>query len=223
MRVLCACEESQAVTIAFRELGHEAYSCDVIECSGGHPEWHIIQDVLPLLNGNCTFKTCDGVTHCIEGKWDLIIGFPPCTYMTNAGAVRMRVNGEIVPERYQKMLKARAFFMAIYNADCDRIAIENPTPMKLCELPPYQQAIQPYWFGHPYSKRTCLWLKNVPLLVPTNMLDHWEPYVNGGNLDANGNYRQFKGRNERDAKTRSKTFTGIAAAMAAQWGGECYT
>lgn len=107
--------------------------------------------------------------------------------------------------------------MKFLDADCPHIAVENPTPMKLVGLPPYQQAIQPYWFGHPYSKRTCLWLKDLPPLVPTDMLDHHEPYVNGGCKDANGNYRRFQGRKERDPKTRSKTFVGIAKAMAEQW------
>ena len=218
MRVLVACEESQRVCAAFRRKGHEAYSCDVIEPSGGHPEWHVQGNALEIINGNCKFTTMDGTQHHIEGKWDLLIAHPPCTYLTNAGAVRMRVKGEIVQERYEKMLEGREFFMAFYNADCDKICIENPVPMKICELPPYDQIIQPYMFGHPYSKRTCLWLKGLHKLVPTDMVEKYEPYVNGGNLDAHGNYRQFKGRNERDPKTRSKTFEGIANAMAEQWG-----
>lgn len=110
MQILVACEESQAVTIALRKLGHEAYSCDLIPCSGGHPEWHIQQDVLPLLNGYCFFKTCDGSAHYVLGRWDMLIAFPPCTYLTNASAVRMRVNGEIVAERYAKAMEAKAFF-----------------------------------------------------------------------------------------------------------------
>lgn len=217
MKVLVACEESQAVCIAMRELGHEAYSCDTQEPSGGHPEWHILGDVLPLINGNCSFTTMGGANVEVKGPWDLIIAHPPCTYMANSSAVRMRVKGEIQPERYAKAMEAKAFFMAIYNADCPRICIENPTPLKIVGLPPYDQVIQPYEYGHPYSKRTCLWLKGLPHLQPTNILDHHEPYVNGGNKDAHGNYRQFKGRNERDQKTRSKTFTGVAKAMAQQW------
>ena len=202
VRILVACEESQEVCKAFREKGHEAYSCDIIECSGGHPEWHIMCDARELL----------------KMRWDMIIAHPPCTYLTNASAVRMRVNGQIQMERYEKAMAARDFFLAFYNADCPRIAIENPTPMKLVNLPAYTQAIQPYWFGHPYSKRTCLWLKNLPPLVPTEMIEHHEPYVNGGCKDSHGNYRKFQGRNERDPKTRSKTFHGIATAMAEQWG-----
>lgn len=217
MRVLVACEESQEVCKAFRTLGHEAYSADIQECSGGFPQWHILGDVLPLIDGNCKFTTMDSTEHEIIGKWDLLIAFPPCTYMTNASAVRMRVKGEIVPERYEKAMKAKEFFMKFYNANCDRIAIENPTPMKLIGLPDYTQAIQPYQFGHPYSKRTCLWLKNLPKLEPTDVIEKHEPYVNGGCKDAHGNYRRFQGRKERDPKTRSKTFPGIAKAMAEQW------
>lgn len=217
MRVLVACEESQAVCIAMRERGHEAYSCDMQEPSGGHPEWHILGDVLPIINGNCSFTTMTGDRVTIDSTWDLIVAHPPCTYMANSSAVRMRVKGEIQPERYRKAMEAKEFFMAIYNADCPRICIENPTPLKLVGLPPYDQAIQPYEYGHPYSKRTCLWLKGLPHLQPTNILDHHEPYVNGGNKDAHGNYRQFKGRNERDQKTRSKTFRGVAEAIATQF------
>ena len=202
MRVLVACEESQAVCKAFRERGHEAYSCDLQECSGGHPEWHIRGDALELL----------------KLKWDLHIAHPPCTYMTNAGAVRMRVKGEIQPERFKRAMEAKAFFMAFYNADVPKIAIENPTPMKIVGLPPCSQVIQPYYFGHPYSKRTCLWLKGLPPLMATEILAKHEPYVNGGRKDSHGNYRRFQGRKERDPKMRSKTFPGIARAMAEQWG-----
>ena len=218
MKVLVACEESQAVCKAFRERGHEAYSADIQDPSGGHSEWHILGDVIPLINGNCHFQTMDGKDHQIDGSWDLLIAFPPCTYMTNAGAVRMRVNGEIVKERYEKAMKAKEFFMTFYNAKCPRIAIENPTPMKIVGLPPYTQAIQPYQFGHPYSKRTCLWLKGLSKLKPTRIIENHQPYVNGGCKDSHGNYRRFQERKERDPKIRSKTFPGIAEAMAEQWG-----
>lgn len=204
MRVLVACEESQAVTKELRRLGHEAYSCDIEPCSGGHPEWHLQVDALELL----------------KMRWDMIIAHPPCTYMTNAGAVRMRVNGEIQKERYKKAMEAKDFFMKFYDADCQRICIENPTPMKIIGLPPYTQAIQPYEYGHPYSKRTCLWLKGLPRLQATEIILQHTPYVNGGFKDSHGNYRRFQGRNERDAKTRSKTFPGIARAMAEQWAGK---
>lgn len=204
MRILVACEESQTVTIELRKLGHEAYSCDIDSCSGGHPEWHLQTNALEML----------------KMRWDMIIAFPPCTYMTNAGAVRMRVKGEIVQERYQKAMEAKEFFMRFYNADCPKIAIENPTPMKIVDLPSYTQVIQPYYFGHPYSKRTCLWLRGLPPLMPTEVMAHHEPFVNGGHKDAHGNYRRFKGRKERDPKIRSKTFNGIAKAMAEQWAGK---
>ena len=128
MKILVACEESQAVAVALRQRGHEAYSCDLIPCSGGHPEWHIQQDVLPLLDGYAFFYTCDGAPHYILGRWDMIIAFPPCTYLTNASAVRMRVKGEIVPERYAKAMEAKAFFMRFLTAECEKIAVENPTP-----------------------------------------------------------------------------------------------
>ena len=220
MRVLVACEESQAVTIELRRLGHEAYSCDIIPCSGGHPEWHIQQDVLPLLNGYAVFKTCDGILHYVVGRWDMIIAFPPCTYLTNASAVRMRVKGQIVPQRYAKAMEAKAFFMSFLVADCSKIAVENPTPMKLVGLPPYTQVLQPWQYGHPYTERTCLWLKGLLPLEPTDIITEGvTPYVNGGCKDANGNYRRFQGRKERDPKIRAKTFPGIAAAMADQWAG----
>lgn len=217
MKVLVACEESQTVCKAFRERGHEAYSCDIQEPSGGHPEWHILGNAVAALDGG-TITTMDGQSHCI-GKWDLLIAHPPCTYLCNASAVRMRGGGEIVEERYALAMEAKAFFMKFYSADVEKIAVENPTPMKIVGLPPYTQAIQPYEYGHPYSKRTCLWLKGLPKLRPTKVLDHHEPYVNGGSKDANGNYRRFQGRRERDPKVRSKTFPGIAAAMAEQWTG----
>lgn len=205
MRVLVACEESQAVCKAFRELGHEAYSCDIQECSGGHPEWHIQGDVLPLL----------------KEKWDLIIAHPPCTYLTNAGARWLWAGHELNKERYQKGLAAKEFFMAFYNADCPRIAIENPVPSAVFELPKYNQVIQPYEYGHSATKKTCLWLKGLPKLVPTNIVEKpvYEKFV-----QKNGHVRRTcwemmqKGGKER-AKERSKTFPGIARAMAEQWGG----
>ena len=130
MKVLVACEESQEVCKAFRARGHEAYSCDIQEPSGGHPEWHICGDVLPLLNGNCEFVTMDGVTHRIDGKWDLLIAHPPCTYLSNAGARWLYAGGELNAERYRKGLEGKKFFMAMLNADCPRIAVENPTPSR---------------------------------------------------------------------------------------------
>lgn len=221
MRVLIACEESQEVCKAFRALGHEAYSCDIQEPSGGHPEWHILGDALEALDGG-TVTTMDGVEHTV-GDWDMLIAHPPCTYLTKAGAMRMRKNGKVVPERYAKAMEAKDFFLRFLNADVPKIAVENPTPMKLVQLPPYTQAIQPYEHGHPYSKRTCLWLKNLPPIVPTEVLDERMPWVNGGSKDAQGNPRGFVGGKERDPKARAKTFSGVAKAMAEQWGGSACT
>ena len=219
MKVLVACEESQRTCTAFRERGHEAYSCDVQECSGGHPEWHIMGDALKILRGGCDVVTMDGTTHHIEGRWDLIIAHPPCTYLTNASAVRMRVKGQIQQERYEKAMEAKAFFMAFLNADCDHICVENPIPLKIVGLPPYSQIIEPWQFGEPWSKKTCLWLKGLPYLMPTEIVGEGvQPWVNGGCKDAHGNYRRFQGRKERDPKNRAKTFWGFARAFAEQWG-----
>ena len=171
MDILVACEESQRVCKAFREKGHKAFSCDIIDTSGEHPEWHIKQDVLPLLNGFCDFTTTDGTEHRLNKKWDMIIAFPPCTFLTASGAVRLYVKkGVINPERYEKGVEAAKFFKTILNADCEKIVVENPTPMKVFELPKYNQVIEPFMFGHPYKKRTCLWLKGVPQLTPTEIV-----------------------------------------------------
>lgn len=220
MNVLIACEESQRVCIEFRKRGHNAFSCDIIEQSGGHPEWHIMQDVLPLLNGDCSFNTCDCEKHHIQGKWDMIIAHPPCTYLSNAGAARLYPKkGVLNEERYQKGLEAKQFFMKFYDADCEKIAIENPIPTRIYGLPKYSQIIQPYEYGHPYSKKTCLWLKNLPPLQPTEIITkNVISWVSGGSKDNKGNPRKNKGAPFRDSKTRSKTFPGIAKAMADQWG-----
>ena len=229
MRVLVACEESQAVTKEFRRLGHEAYSCDIVECSGGHPEWHIQQSVIPLLNGKISFKTADGVDHNIPDRWDMIIAHPPCTYLTNGGAVRMfrKEIKEYPPygifqianvERLKQGMLARDFFMRFMNADCERIAIENPIPMSIYMLEKPSQVIQPYMFGDPYTKKTCLWLKGLPILQPTNVVDERHPFINGGGGRLERpNYKGQKFAN--GSCGRSKTFPGIAKAMAEQWGG----
>jgi hypothetical protein len=220
MKVLVACEESQTVCKAFRERGHEAYSCDIIDCSGGHPEWHIKQDVIPLINGNCSFKTIDGVEHYIGGTWDLIIAHPPCTYLSNAGACRLYPKkGQLNIDRYKKGLEAKEFFMQFINADCDKIAVENPIPSTVFELPKYTQTIQPYEYGHSFTKKTCLWLKNLQPLKPTNIVEPKGPYV-CGNSEI-WKKQAAKGvvyGKEKSAKHRSKTFEGIAQAMAEQWG-----
>lgn len=212
MKVLVACEESQRVCTAFRERGHEAYSCDIIDQSGGHPEWHIMQDVLPLLNGSCEFETTDGIKHKINSKWDLIIAHPPCTYLSNVGSPHLfNKNHEIKDrKRYLKGLKAKEFFMNFINADCEKIVVENPTPMRIWGLPKYTQAIQPYYFGNPFKKRTCLWIKGVEPLKPTDICENAEPTT------VAGNWYNKAGKDR--ARIRSKTFPGIAKAMAEQWG-----
>ena len=214
MKVLIACEESQRVCIEFRKLGHEAYSCDIEHCSGGHPEWHIQDDVLPLLNGNCDFKTVNGDMHHLIGKWGLIIAHPPCTYLSNAGARFLYPKGVLNEDRLKLGLVAKEFFMKIYNADCEKIAIENPIPSKVYGLPKYTQTIQPYEFGHPYQKKTCLWLKGLKPLHPTDVL----PKEKRQSTKIAGNWFN-KGGKERQ-KNRAKTFPGIAKAMADQWGKE---
>lgn len=210
MKILVACEESQIVCKAFRKRGHEAYSCDIVNCSGGRPEWHIMQDVISLLNGNCEFETVSGTKHKIDGKWDLIIAHPPCTYLSNAGARFLYPKGVLNKERLKMGLAAKEFFMFLYNADCDKICVENPVPSKVYGLPPYSQTVQPYEHGHPFKKKTCLWLKNLPLLQPTNIVDVRESTKIAGNwFNKGGKDRQ---------RNRAKTFSGIAKAMAEQWG-----
>ena len=178
MNVLVACEESQRVCMAFRERGHNAFSCDIQEPSGGHPEWHILGDALKAIQGG-KIVTMDEVTHDIP-KWDLLIAHPPCTYLSNAGACRLYPHkGELNQERYEKGLDAKRFFMQFYNANIERIAVENPVPTRVFELPKYTQIIQPYEYGHPYTKKTCLWLKGLPKLKPTNIIEPKGGYVCG--------------------------------------------
>lgn len=211
MRVLVACEESQAVCKAFREKGHEAYSCDVQECSGGRPEWHIKGDVLPLINGNCEFTTVDGIKHVIVGKWDLLIAHPPCTYLSNAGARFLYPKGVLNESRLKLGLEAKDFFMKFLNADCEKICVENSTPSRVYELTKCTQVVQPWQFGHPVQKRTCLWLKNLKPLQPTTAMEERQSSKIADWFNKGGKDRQ---------KNRAKTFSGIASAMAEQWGGE---
>lgn len=214
MRVLVACEESQRVCQAFRNKGHEAYSCDILEPSGGHPEWHILGDAVPLVNGDCTFKTMDGAEHTIDGKWDLLIAHPPCTYISNAGVRFLYPNGKGIlnEERLRKGIEATHFFLRFWYADCDCIAVENPIPSTVYGLPKYDQIIQPYMFGHPLQKKTCLWLKNLPKLEPTDLI----PKEECQSTKIAGNWFNHGGK-ERQGN-RAKTFSGIAKAMADQWG-----
>lgn len=219
MKVLVACEESQTVCKAMRKRGHEAYSADIQEPTGCHLEWHILGDVLPIINGSCDFKTMDGTSHKIVGKWDLLIAHPPCTYMSIAGACRMYPTAGIIDiQRFEKAMAAREFFFKLYNADCDHIAIENPRPLSCVELPNETQRIQPYQFGEPYSKLTYLWLKGLSPLKPTKILSAFKPYVSSNTSKNKGNKsKSGVSRKGGAAKVRSKTFDGIAEAMADQW------
>ena len=223
MKVLIACEESQRVCTEFRRLGREAYSCDIVECSGGHPEWHIQQDVLPLLNGNCRFATMDGAEHCIDGKWDLIIAHPPCTYLTIAGACSWQKRKESGEQE-----EAINFFMRFTNADCGKIAIENPVGIISTAYRKPDQIIQPWMFGDEVRKRTCLWLKGLSALTPTNIVGQGKLYQierksgkNKGKIYTASAWYQELARLDpvTRSRERSKTFPGIARAMAEQWGG----
>lgn len=196
MKVLVACEESQAVTIAFREKGHEAYSCDILPCSGGHPEWHIQNDA---------------IEEAYSGKYDLMIAHPPCTYLSNAAAVRLYGGGKLNEERYKKGLEAKEFFIKLLNAPINKICVENPISSKIFNMPQYSQQIQPYQFGHPFQKKTRLWLKNLPPLISTCIVEQRHLYVSRRGTKANNGSRDSQ-------KERSKTFPGIARAMAEQWG-----
>lgn len=233
MRILVACEESQAVTKELRRLGHEAYSCDIIPCSGGHPEWHIIGDALEIINPKwidqrywlepcVSFFTMDGEYHWFYGRWGMIIAHPPCTYLSNAGARWLYAGGKLNEERYKKGLEAKEFFLKFLNADCDRIAVENPIPSSVYELPQYTQVVQPYEYGHPWSKKTCLWLKGLEPLKPTNIVTDHRPFCSSGSYSGTHDPK-YKGASRKggSAKSRSKTFPGIAKAMAEQWAGEC--
>lgn len=236
MKILVACEESQAVTKELRRLGHEAFSCDIIHCSGGHPEWHIMQDVLPLLNGRCEFNTMDGAHHTLSGKWDMIIAFPPCTHLAVSGArhfEKKRADG--------RQKEAIEFFCKFLTADCDRIAIENPVGIISGDYIPKWfpdlaekyglprkpvQIIQPYEYGEHARKTTCLWLKSLPLLNPTNIVDPGEIVGKGFSVGASldmardENGKIISWNDPRTAKIRSKTFPGTAKAMAEQWAGK---
>lgn len=210
MKVLIACEESQTVAKEFRKIGHEAYSCDIIKSSGGHPEFHIKNDALNIINAPVVFFTENYECKYID-KWDLLIAHPPCTYLSNAGNRHLFPDG-INMVRYKKGLNAADFFIKFYNCNIEKICIENPTPNRIFGLPTCTQAIQPYQFGHPFSKRTCLWLKNLAPLKPTLIIKDYETTKIPGNW-------YNKGGKERQ-KNRSKTFIGIAKAMAEQWGNE---
>ena len=210
MNVLIACEESQTICIEFRRLGHNAFSCDIQPCSGGYPEWHIEGDVIPLITGKTWFVTMDNMLHHVE-KWDLIIAHPPCTDLAVSGArffKQKQADG-----RQQRSIE---FFMMFTQLSCPHVAIENPICIMSTHYRKPDQIIQPYEFGHPYTKKTCLWLKNLPLLKPTNILEKpAEGWVNQS-FTPDGRYGGFNGKFN-GSKTRSKTFPGIAKAIAEQW------
>lgn len=201
MRVLIACEESQAVCKAFREKGHEAYSCDLQECSGGNSEWHIKGDALK---------------EAYSGNYDLMVAHPPCTYLSKAGARWLHTKDGINEERLSKGIMAKDFFIKLFNAPIRQIAIENPLPLKIFNLPKENQIIQPCWFGHPFTKKTLLWLKDLPKLKPTSYEFYPKPFLpsNTGGKKRGQKYH-YTTISQKDS---SKTFHGIAKAMAEQWG-----
>lgn len=208
MNVLIACEESQRVCTAFRERGHRAFSADIQECSGGHPEWHILGDVLPIINGNCEFTLQNGERERQEGKWDLIIAHPPCTHLAVSGARWFKEGRKPISLQDD----AAKFFMKFINADCDKIAVENPICIMSTRYRKPDQIINPYQFGHLEQKKTCLWLKNLPKLQETNNV-----YEDMMKLPEKERAKVWwMGSNH--SKERSKTYTGIATAMAEQWG-----
>ena len=204
MKILVACEESQAVTKEFRKLGHEAFSCDILESSGGHPEWHLQQDVTELL----------------KQKWDIVIAFPPCTYLTVTGNRWFNIDryGEKAIKRHQDRKEAIDFFMLFANADCEKIVIENPVGVMSSEWRKPNQIINPFQFGDAFEKKTCLWIKGLPNLEATNIV---EPpprteFKSGKTMSA-WYAEAWKLPKAERAKLRSKTFPGIAKAMAEQW------
>lgn len=220
MKVLIACEESQAICKEFRARGHEAYSCDIVECSGGHPEWHIQGDALRVINGNTTFTTADGTSHTINGKWDLLIAHPPCTFLAVSGNRWFNVKeyGAKAIQRQKDRADAVKFFMEFVNADCDHIAIENPIGCMSSTYRKPDQVVHPYWFGDAERKATCLWLKGLPLLRATNMVEPVVITYKNGKTDSPWHMNTLGLPEEERRRLRSKTFPGLAKAIAEQWG-----
>lgn len=217
MKVLVACEESQAVCNAFRNIGHEAYSCDIVDCSGGHPEWHIKNDALKIINGNTPFVTCDGITHSLD-RWDLIIAHPPCTRLCASGQ-RWLYHGsdEYRAKKKLEQIQAIDFFMKMINANCDKIAVENPVGIMSTHYRKPDCIYNPYDFeGETECKKTCLWLKNLAPLVPTQKLPKEKRTHNIWR--AVFDEQQYRYSDPRVATFRSKTPEGVAKAMAEQWG-----
>lgn len=217
--VLVACEESQRVCKAFLERGFNAFSCDIQEPSGGRPDRHILGDVVPLLNGDYTFETMDGKKHTIKGQWDLIIAHPPCTYLALSGNRWFKPEyKDRFPNRQQQREKAVKFFMQIVNADCEHIAIENPVCIMSTRYRKPDQYIEPYMFGHQEKKKTGLWLKNLPLLQATNKVEPKIIKCKSGVNEPEWHMKTMYLPTDLRRKERSKTFPGIANAMAEQWG-----
>ena len=235
MNVLVACEESQRVCTAFREKGHNAFSCDILPCSGGHPEWHIQGDVLKVLNPSFVplgdgweetrikgieFNTCDGKEHFVNNKWDIIIAHPPCQFLTNTGNPYLNVEkwGEKAIQRAKDREAAFEFFMKFANADCDKICVENPIGYPNTHFRKPDQIIQPWQFGHPFTKATCLWLKGLEPLKPTvtEKPENCKSYAWETMIDERG--KTISWNSELSRKLRSKTFDGVANAMANAWG-----
>ena len=205
MRVLVACEESQAVTIEFRKRGHQAFSCDTQPESGGHPEWHIQEDVSKLL----------------KRKWDMMIAFPPCTYLCRPGSPYLNVDryGDKATLRYWLREVSIEFFMKLANAPIDKIAIENPVGVMSRYWRKPDQIVNPYQFGDPYQKETCFWLKGLPKLVPTDVVEPEPMHVFPSSNSMPAWFMRASRRPHAErSKIRSKTFPGIAKAMAEQWG-----
>lgn len=219
MKVLIACEESQAVCKAFRAKGHEAYSCDIIEPSGGHPEWHILGDAIEALKGG-VITTMDGQTHDV-GKWDLLIAHPPCTHLAASGERWFAKGNKPLYLRFE----SAAFFLRFAEADIPKICVENPVGKMSTYFRRPDCIIQPYEFGHHARKKTCLWLKGLPALRPTNVVDAGDILPGGYSVGASADSAKdetgkiLRWNDPRTAKIRSKTFPGIAKAMAEQWGG----
>lgn len=219
MRVLVACECSQVVCSAFRALGHEAYSCDLQPSYGGHPEWHIQMDVLDIIDGNTLFKTQNGEWYHFPNKWDLIIAHPPCTYLTLAGNKWFKPEfADRFPGRQKQRKEAIDFFMAIANANCNKIAIENPVGVMSSQWRKPDQYIEPFMFGDPEKKKTGLWLKGLPLLKPTNIVEPVIIHCKSGANEPRWHMETMHLPKEERSCVRSQTFPGIAYAMAAQWG-----
>ena len=232
MRILVACEESQVVCKAFREKGHEAYSCDIIECSGGHPEWHIQMDALKVINPeyydgkygitpSISFYTCDGEYHQFDGKWDLIIAHPPCTRLCNSGQRWLHWGTEEYRTKKRKeQEEAVEFFMFFVNADCEKIAIENPSGIMSTLYRKPDFTYNPYDFeDETECKKTCIWIiGDLPPLKPTRDVPLPKEERTQGIWKAHFGDRKLAWNDPETAKMRSKTPLGVAKAMAEQWG-----